>query len=99
MALGATPRGMLRLVIGQGGRLASVGIALGLAGAFALTRVLQKRLFGVTASDTVTFAGAALVLAAVALAANLIPALRAAGSIRSPHCSRNEGSLVRCLRE
>ncbi|MEX2263379.1 MAG: ABC transporter permease [Bryobacteraceae bacterium] len=78
MALGATPAGVLRLVIGQGGRLAFVGIALGLAGAFGLTRVLEKMLFGVSASDTVTFASAALVLGAVAIVASLIPALRAA---------------------
>ncbi|MEX2263378.1 MAG: ABC transporter permease [Bryobacteraceae bacterium] len=78
MALGATPGGVLRLVIGQGGRLAFVGIALGLAGAFGVTRVLEKMLFGVSASDTVTFASAALVLGAVAIVASLIPALRAA---------------------
>jgi putative ABC transport system permease protein len=78
MALGATPPGVLRLVISQGGRLASVGMVLGLAGAFALTRVLQKMLFGVSASDTLTFAGAAVVLGAVAIVASLIPAWRAA---------------------
>jgi ABC-type antimicrobial peptide transport system permease subunit len=78
MALGATPTGVLRLVIGQGSRLTSVGIVLGLAGAFALTRVLQKMLFGVTASDTVTFAGAALLLGTVAVVASVIPAWRAA---------------------
>jgi putative ABC transport system permease protein len=78
MALGATPRGVLGLVISQGGRLAIVGIVLGLAGAFALTRLLEKMLFGVTASDTVTFAAAVLVLGAVAVVASLIPALRAA---------------------
>jgi len=74
MALGATPPGVLGLVISQGGRLASVGIALVLAGAFALTRVLQNMLFGVTASDTVTFASAGLVLRAVSVVASLIPA-------------------------
>jgi hypothetical protein len=55
IALGATASGVLRLVIGQGGRLASVGIALGLIGAIALTRVLERMLFGVSASDTLTF--------------------------------------------
>ncbi len=55
-----------------------VGIAVGLAGAFALTRVLKKMLFGVTVSDTVTFASAALILGAVAMVASLVPALRAA---------------------
>jgi putative ABC transport system permease protein len=78
MALGATRPGVLRLVIGQGGRLASVGIVLGVAGAFGLTRVLKNMLFGVSASDTITFAGAALILGAVAIVASLIPALRAA---------------------
>jgi ABC-type antimicrobial peptide transport system permease subunit len=77
MALGATPPGVLGLVIGQGLRLASLGTAMGLAGAFALTRVLEKMLFGVTASDTISFASAALVLGAVAIVASLIPALRA----------------------
>jgi putative ABC transport system permease protein len=78
MAIGATPPDVLRLVIGQGGRLAGMGMVLGLAGAFALTRVLQKMLFGVSASDTLTFAGAAVVLGAVAIVASLIPAWRAA---------------------
>jgi putative ABC transport system permease protein len=78
MAIGATPPDVLRLVIGQGGRLASVGMVLGLAGAFALTRLLQKMLFGVSASDTLTFAGSAVVLGAVAVVASLIPAWRAA---------------------
>ena len=78
IALGATPREVLRLVIGQGGRLTIVGMALGWAGAFAVTRLLKTMLFGVTASDTLTFAGAALTLGAVTLIASLIPALRAA---------------------
>jgi putative ABC transport system permease protein len=78
MALGATPRGVLGLVIGQGGRLAIVGIAFGLAGAFGLTRVLKRMLFGVAASDIATFAGAALILGAVAIVACLVPAFRAA---------------------
>jgi ABC-type antimicrobial peptide transport system permease subunit len=78
MALGATVSGVLQLVIGQGGRLASVGIAVGLAGSFALTRVLEKMLFGIGSYDALTFAGAALVLGAVAVFASLIPALRAA---------------------
>jgi putative ABC transport system permease protein len=78
MAIGATPLDVLRLVIGQGGRLASVGVVLGLAGAFVLTRVLQKMLFRVSASDTLTFAGAAVVLGAVTIVASLIPAWRAA---------------------
>jgi predicted permease len=78
MALGATPPGVLRLVIGQAARLASVGVVLGLVGAFALSRVLERMLFGVTVFDTVTFAGAALLLGTVAVVASLLPALRAA---------------------
>lgn len=78
MALGATPREVLRLVIRQGGRLAGMGIVLGLAGALVLSRLLEKMLFGVTGSDTVTFVGAALVLGSVALVASLLPGLRAA---------------------
>ncbi|MGH9627947.1 MAG: FtsX-like permease family protein [Bryobacteraceae bacterium] len=78
MALGATPPRVLRLVIGQGGRLASIGIVLGLAGAFGLTGVLEKMLFGITASDTVTFVATVLVLGAVAVVASFVPALRAA---------------------
>jgi putative ABC transport system permease protein len=78
MAVGATASGVLRLVIGQGGRLASVGIAPGLIGAIALTRVLERMLLGISASDTLTFAGAALLLGTVAMLASLIPALRAA---------------------
>jgi putative ABC transport system permease protein len=78
MALGATPPGVLRLVISQAGSLTSVGIALGLIGAFAVIRLLKKMLLGVSASDPVTFAGTALLLGAVAVVASLIPALRAA---------------------
>jgi putative ABC transport system permease protein len=77
MALGATVHDVLRLVIGQGSRLAVVGLALGVIGALGLTRVLKGMLFGVTASDAVTFVSAVLVLGGVAVAASLIPALRA----------------------
>jgi putative ABC transport system permease protein len=78
MALGATAPSVLRLVVGQGSRLAFVGISFGLAGAFGLTRVLKKMLFGVTSSDPLTFAAVVLILGAVAVMASLIPALRAA---------------------
>ena len=77
MALGATSMGVVRLVIGQGGRLALVGIALGLAGGAGVTRVLRRMLFGITPFDPVTFVGAAIVLGSVACAASVIPALRA----------------------
>ena len=78
MALGATSAAVLRLVLGRGSRLAGAGIILGLAGALGVTRVLKELLFGVTASDAVTFAAASLVLGTVAVAATLIPAWRAA---------------------
>ena len=61
----------------QGVGLALVGVALGLAGAFALTRVLEAQLFGVTRTDPATFALVAVVLTLVATMATLIPALRA----------------------
>jgi putative ABC transport system permease protein len=78
MALGATPWGVLALVVRRGSRPVVVGIAVGLAGAFALTRVLEGMLFGVTASDPLTFAGGVVALSAVAVVASFIPALRAA---------------------
>ena len=77
MALGATWANVLTLVIGQGSRLTLTGIAAGLAGAFVLASFLRTMLFGITPSDTVTFAGVALILGAVAILASLIPALRA----------------------
>jgi putative ABC transport system permease protein len=78
MALGATPSGVLALVVRQGSRPVVVGIAVGLVGSFALTRVLEGMLFGVTASDPLTFAGGVVALSAVAVVASLIPAWRAA---------------------
>lgn len=78
MALGATRARVVGLVIGQGARLAAVGIALGIGGAIGLTRFLENMLFGIATSDIVTFASAPLLLAAVAIVASLVPALRAA---------------------
>jgi len=78
MALGARRADVLRLVVGQGAGLAAAGIGLGLAGAFALTRLLASLLFGVSATDPLTFLVVPLLLGAVALAASLIPARRAA---------------------
>ena len=77
MAIGAQRRDVLGLVLIGGLRLVAVGVALGLAGAFALTRVLQTLLFGVTAHDPLTFVGNAALLVAVATAACVLPALRA----------------------
>lgn len=77
-ALGADRASVLRLVLGQGMRTVAIGVAVGLAGAFAATRVLTGLLFGVDPADPVTFGGVALVLAAVALLAMLVPAGRAA---------------------
>jgi putative ABC transport system permease protein len=77
MALGAQPRNILRLVTRQGMELAGIGIAGGLIGAVALTRVMAGLLFGVSPTDAVTFSAAAVILAAVAFVATLIPARRA----------------------
>jgi putative ABC transport system permease protein len=77
MALGAERRDVLALVVKQGLMLALIGVAIGLGAAFALTRVLSSLLFGVTASDPMTFAGISLLLTLVALGACFIPAVRA----------------------
>ena len=69
---------LIGLIVGQGGRLAALGIVLGLVGSFALTRYLQSLLFGVAPNDLATLAGVCLLLAAVTLAACLVPAARAA---------------------
>jgi len=65
------------MVVRQGMELAGIGIVAGLVGAAALTRVMASLLFGVSARDAVTFGAVALVLAAVALLATYVPALRA----------------------
>jgi putative ABC transport system permease protein len=76
-ALGATPGNILRLVVGQGARMAVIGLGVGLFGAFALTRSLRALLFGVGPNDPTTIVVATAVLLAAALAACLVPALRA----------------------
>jgi len=77
VALGATPRDVLRMVLGQGMRTILVGVAIGIVGSFALTQTVKSLLFGVTATDPVTFGGVTLLLVAVALVACYIPARRA----------------------
>jgi putative ABC transport system permease protein len=77
VALGAAPRDVLRLVIGQGARLVIAGVGLGILAAFGLTRWLSSLLFGISASDPLTFVGVAAVLVAVALFACYLPARRA----------------------
>jgi ABC-type antimicrobial peptide transport system permease subunit len=77
MALGASKDNILRLVLGHGLRLTLVGVALGLAASFALTRYLRSMLLGVTSTDALTFSCVATLLCAVALFASFIPARRA----------------------
>jgi ABC-type antimicrobial peptide transport system permease subunit len=77
MALGATSADVLRQVFVEGGRLAALGLGLGLVAAFALTRLMSSMLFGVKPSDPLTLGAAAALLAIVAFAACYIPARRA----------------------
>ncbi|HKP87819.1 MAG TPA: ABC transporter permease, partial [Blastocatellia bacterium] len=77
MALGADSRDVMRMVVGQGFALVSVGVAIGLASAFVLTRLMQSLLFGVSATDPVTFISISIVLVAVAMLASYVPARKA----------------------
>jgi putative ABC transport system permease protein len=76
-ALGARPADVVRLILKQGAALILLGVLLGLGGAFALSRVMETLVFGITTTDAATFAGAAVLLAAVALTASYLPARRA----------------------
>jgi putative ABC transport system permease protein len=78
MAMGAERRHVLNLVVGQGMALVLVGVGLGLAGALLLTRLMRTLLFGVSATDPLTFAGVSLMLFSVALLACYLPAHKAA---------------------
>lgn len=77
LALGAQSRDVLLMIVKQASTLILTGLAIGLAGAFVLTRLISSLLFGVTAKDPLTFAAVPLLLAAVALLACYVPALRA----------------------
>ena len=77
IALGATPGDIRSLVVGEGTRLAAIGIAIGIVGALAASRALGTLLFGVSATDPATFTVAALVLATAGIAAAYLPARRA----------------------
>jgi putative ABC transport system permease protein len=77
MALGAQPRSVLGMVVGQGMILAAIGVGIGLAAAALLTQFMASLLFGVSATDPLTFSAIAIILAGVALGACFIPALRA----------------------
>ena len=77
LALGAQSTDVLLMVVKHGSKLILIGLAIGLAAAFALTRLIESLLFGVTAKDPLTFAAVSVLLAIVALLACYVPALRA----------------------
>jgi predicted permease len=77
IALGAQRRDVLRLVLGEGARMALLGVVIGLAAALGLTRLMANMLYGVSATDPLTYAAVAILLTMVALAACYIPARRA----------------------
>jgi len=77
IALGAEPSSVLRLVVGQGMRVAAVGAGVGVVAAFALTRLMSKLLYGVAPSDPITFVAVIAVLCGVAVVASYLPARRA----------------------
>jgi len=77
MALGAQPGDVVRLVLGEGARLTTIGVGVGVFAALTLTQLMRSLLFGVSAVDPLTFAGVALLLTLVATAACYIPARRA----------------------
>ncbi|HRB13783.1 MAG TPA: hypothetical protein PKU70_12300, partial [Vicinamibacteria bacterium] len=77
IALGALPRDVVRLVLGQGARAVGAGLVLGITGAIAQSRALEVLLFGVSGRDPMTFIAVSGLLLFVAVAASALPALRA----------------------
>ena len=77
IALGAKSGDVLKMILSQGARTILIGVAIGIAGALALTREAESLLFGVTATDPLTFGGVTLLLVGAALLACYIPARRA----------------------
>jgi ABC-type antimicrobial peptide transport system permease subunit len=77
MALGAGPRHVIADVLGQGLRLAAIGVTIGMALALAATRLLSSLLYGTSATDVATFASVALLLVLIAIGASVVPARRA----------------------
>jgi len=77
IALGAKPRDVLKMTVKQGLKLVGLGLVIGLPSAFILTRVMASLLFGISATDPITFLSISLVVLAVALLASYLPALRA----------------------
>ncbi len=89
LAVGATPAQVLRLVLSQGVRLATIGLIVGAVGAAAVARLLESLLYGVSMSDPVAFAGASTLLLLVAVVANVVPA-RAASRVDPLRALRTE---------
>jgi predicted permease len=77
MAIGARRSDVVRLVLGEGARMAALGVVIGIGASLAITRLMSTLLFGISANDPLTFAGIALLLSVVALFASYIPARRA----------------------
>src|SRR5207253_6580591 len=77
MSLGAQRGNILSLVLGEGARMAAFGVVIGIGASLAVTRLMSSLLFGVSATDPLTFAGVAILLSGVALLASYIPARRA----------------------
>ena len=77
MALGARRADVLQMTVRQGLKLVGAGMILGLGAAFLLTRVMATLLYGISATDPITFIGISVVLLAVAILASYVPALRA----------------------